>query len=467
MSKIVTRIAPSPTGAMHIGTARAALFNYLYARHHGGEFRLRIEDTDKERSTEDSVGTILRGLDLLGLDFDGDVVRQSARADRHVEVAAELLARGAAYRCFMTPAAAADLKALNPGRAFRSHHRDISAVENVDRLNRGEPFVVRLRVPDDGATTFRDLVRGDVSFENKNLDDLVLLRSDGTPTYNLAVVVDDHDMEVSHVIRGDDHIANTPRQILIYRGMGWDVPEFGHIPLILNEAGKKLAKRDGAASVEDFLRDGYLPEAVVNYITRLGWGHGADEVFSLSDAVRWFDVTDVVSSPARLDTAKLRAINHAYMVAADSGLLAAMIIPKMDFAMNDNASRLVEIVALVKEECSTTLDLLSRVEFAIRDDYPRDEKATRLLGAVEARELLATVEPAIAQLMDGSWTTDTTNAIVKGWAERNGVAMKTLGPILRAALTGKTSAPDLGTIMMMLGPLEVKKRLASAARSAP
>src|SRR5690606_14783666 len=309
-----TRIAPSPTGDMHIGTARTALFNWLYARHTGGKFLLRIEDTDRERSTPNAVQVIFDGLKWLGLEPDEEPVFQFTRADRHREVAMALLEKGAAYRDYMTPEEleAEREKARAEGRVIRSPWRDASPSDAPDR-----PFVVRLKTPQTGETVIDDQVKGRIVFQNANLDDLILLRTDGTPTYNLAVVVDDHDMGITHVIRGDDHISNAARQTHIYQAMGWEAPVWAHLPMIHGPDGKKLSKRHGAQAVSEFDAMGYLPEAMRNYLAKLGWGHGDDEIFSDEQAIAWFDIKDVVSAPARLDWDKLNHVNNHYIRQAD------------------------------------------------------------------------------------------------------------------------------------------------------
>ena len=319
---VVTRIAPSPTGSMHIGTARTALFNLLYAKHCGGTFLLRIEDTDKERSTDANVQIILDGLAWLGLEPDAPPVFQAARAARHVEVVQAMLERGGAYRDWTT---AEELEAEREqaraeGRVVRSVWRDRN-----EPGPEGQPFAVRLKAPQSGETVVADLIKGDVVFRNTELDDLVLLRSDGTPTYNLAVVVDDHDMGITHVIRGDDHLSNAARQTLIYQAMDWDLPAFGHLPLIHGPDGAKLSKRHGAQAVGEFADMGYLPEGLRNYLARLGWGHGDDEIFSDAEAAAWFDVKDVVKAPARLDWPKLNHINQHYIREADDARLADLV----------------------------------------------------------------------------------------------------------------------------------------------
>ncbi|HWA59917.1 MAG TPA: glutamate--tRNA ligase, partial [Caulobacteraceae bacterium] len=318
-SPVVTRIAPSPTGMMHIGTARTALFNWLYARHTGGKFLLRIEDTDRERSTEAAVKVIFEGLSWLGLEPDDEPVFQHARAERHKQAALAMLEAGAAYRCYMTVEELAEEreKARAEGRPIRSPWRDRGPPAGSNT-----PFVVRLRAPQEGETVIDDLTKGKVVFRNRELDDLILLRADGTPTYNLAVVVDDHDMGITHVIRGDDHLSNAARQTLIYQGLGWSVPVFSHLPMIHGPDGAKLSKRHGAQAVSEFAEMGYLPEAMRNYLARLGWGHGDDEIFGDEQAIAWFDVADVVPAPSRLDWAKLNHINQHYIRLADDERLA-------------------------------------------------------------------------------------------------------------------------------------------------
>ncbi|MEM1301874.1 MAG: glutamate--tRNA ligase, partial [Pseudomonadota bacterium] len=317
---VVTRIAPSPTGYMHIGTARTALFNWLFARKHGGQFLLRVEDTDRERSTPEATDAILRGMDWLGFDYDGEAVSQFARADRHAEVAHEMLAHGHAYKCFATQDDIATFreqaKAAGESTLYRSPWRDADPATHPDA-----PFVVRLKMPRDGETVIADAVQGDVTFQNANLDDMVLLRSDGTPVYMLAVVVDDHDMGVTHVIRGDDHLNNAARQIQIYHAMGWTVPVYAHIPLIHGPDGKKLSKRHGALGVEEYRDMGYPAAAMRNYLARLGWSHGDNEFFNDDQAREWFDLDGIGKSPARFDFKKLENLSGQHIAAADDAAL--------------------------------------------------------------------------------------------------------------------------------------------------
>ncbi|MFN9927149.1 MAG: glutamate--tRNA ligase, partial [Phenylobacterium sp.] len=336
-----TRIAPSPTGMMHIGTARTALFNFLYAKHTGGKFLLRIEDTDRERSTEANVEVIFEGMKWLGLDPDETPVFQFARAARHREAAEAMLATGRAYKDYMTPEELESERELAraEGRVVRSPWRDLAPNDAADR-----PFVVRLKAPLDGETVIQDAVKGEVRFQNRQLDDLILLRTDGTPTYNLAVVVDDHEMEITHVIRGDDHLNNAARQTLIYQALGWEVPVWAHLPLIHGPDGAKLSKRHGAQAVSEFDEMGYLPETMRNYLARLGWGHGDDEIFSDAQAAAWFDIKDVVSAPARLDWDKLNHLNHHYIRQADPARLAGLAARHIDGVRPDDLKRIAHTI---------------------------------------------------------------------------------------------------------------------------
>src|SRR6266852_5323474 len=327
---VVVRFAPSPTGFLHIGGARSALFYWLFARHHGGTFRLRIEDTDRARSTQEAVSAIIDGLNWLGLSWDGEIVHQSPRAARHAEIARQLFAAGRAYHCYCTPA---ELEAMREkARAEKRSVRYDGTWRDRDpaKAPPGVPPVIRLKAPHEGSTTIRDLVQGEVTVENAELDDLILLRADGTPTYNLSVVVDDHDMGITHVIRGDDHLNNAFRQTQIYRSLDWPIPEFAHVPLIHGPDGTKMSKRHGAVGVEAYRALGYLPEALRNYLVRLGWSHGDDEIIATEDAIRWFDIADVGRGAARFDQAKLDSVNAHYIRAADDARLVRLVGERLD-----------------------------------------------------------------------------------------------------------------------------------------
>ena len=374
---------------MHIGTARAALFNWLYARHTGGAFLLRIEDTDRERSTEAAVQTILDGLYWLGLEPDAEPVFQFARAQRHREMVETLLETGGAYRCYMTVEEVAEARELAraQGRAIRSVWRDRDAPSRTNA-----PFVVRFRGPMEGETVVNDLVKGPVTFANANMDDLILLRSDGTPTYNLAVVVDDHDMGITHVLRGDDHLSNAGRQSLIFDALGWAKPAFGHLPMIHGPDGAKLSKRHGAQAVSEFADMGYLPEAMRNYLARLGWGHGDDELFSDAQAIAWFDITDVGSAPARLDWAKLGHVNNHYIRAADDARLATLVADihaGRGFIIHEAGRAAMDrAIPLVKEGAKTLLDLADLTVFVLKvRPLALDERTLKLLDEVTRERL--------------------------------------------------------------------------------
>ncbi len=459
---VVTRIAPSPTGSMHIGTARTALFNWLYARHTGGAFLLRIEDTDRERSTPQAVQVIFDGLDWLGLKPDNTPVFQVAQVDRHREVVFEMLARGRAYKDFTPPAELERERELlrAQGKAYRSAWRDRDPAEGGD-----QPFIVRFKGPLEGETLVDDLVKGPVRFQNKELDDLVLLRTDGTPTYNLAVVVDDHDMDVTHVIRGDDHLNNAARQTLIYQAMDWTAPAFAHLPLIHGPDGAKLSKRHGAQAVSEFADMGYLPEAMRNYLARLGWGHGDAEIFSDDEAVRWFDVKDVGSSPARLDWAKLNHINQHYIRVADDDRLTALTAAahaRRGLTLDAAAlARLRTTIPLVKEGAQTLVQLADLTLFALA---PRPvtipEKGQKLMTE-ETVARLRRLKDRLA-LLHADWTAETLLSELRAFSEAEGVGLGKFGPALRVVLGGEAAVPDLASALAALGRDESLARLDDA-----
>ena len=458
---VVTRIAPSPTGMMHIGTARVALFNWLYARHTGGKFLLRIEDTDRERSTEAAVQVIFDGLNWLGLEADETPVFQFARAARHRKAVDELLARGGAYRDYMTPEeldAEREL-ARAEGRVVRSAWRDRSPNDAPDR-----PFVVRLKCPREGETLVDDQVKGPVRFQNKDLDDLILLRTDGSPTYNLAVVVDDHDMGVTHVIRGDDHLNNAARQTLIYQGLDWEVPIWAHLPMINGPDGKKLSKRHGSQAVSEFADMGYLPEAMRNYLAKLGWGHGDDEIFSDDQAIAWFDIKDVVSAPARLDWDKLNHLNNHYIREAEVGRLAALtegILKSREWRLKSTDHVLIErTIPLVRDGAKTLLDLADGLVFVLRQrPLELPEKAQEMLSE-EVRGRLTRLRDDLADASD--WTVPGLEGRIRGFAEREGVGIGKFGAPLRMVLGGGSPAPDLASTLVALGKDESLGRLDDA-----
>ena len=459
---VVTRIAPSPTGAMHIGNARAALFNWLYARHEGGKFLLRIEDTDRERSTADSVQVIFDSLEWLGLQWDGEPVFQHARADLHRAAVDRMLASGHAFACYMTTeeADAAKEIARAEGHALRSPWRDQTAGHNQV----GQPHVIRFRTPDDGETVIEDLVRGTVRFPNKDLEDFVLLRTDGAPIYNLAVTVDDHDMGVTHVARGEEHLSNAARQTLMYHALGWTPPTFAHLPLILGKDGAKLSKRHGAQSVGEFRQMGYLPETVRNYLAKLGWGHGDDEIFSDAQAIAWFDLNDVTKAPARLDWDKLNHFNNHYIRQADDERLTGLVLDALDTRdvrlPADARARLLAAIPLVKEGAKTILELADLCLFALKTrPLALDEKGLSQLTD-ETRARLSRLRDALEN--QGDWTPQPLEAALKQFAAAEGVGMGKFGPALRSVLSGGAPAPDLAGALTILGRSESLGRLDDA-----
>jgi glutamyl-tRNA synthetase len=447
--QVVTRIAPSPTGDMHIGTARTALFNWLYARGRGGKFLIRVEDTDRERSTAEAVDKLFEGFAWLELFSDEEPVFQYARIDRHKEVALELLASGNAYRCWMTPEEnQAERKAAKAeNRRFRSPWRD------RDDGDQTQPFVVRFKGPLEGDVVVRDLVQGDVRWQAQHLDDLVILRSDGVPTYNLAVVVDDHDMGVTHVIRGDDHLNNTPKQQLIYQAMGWTLPAFAHIPLIYGDDGKKLSKRHGATAVGEYAELGYLPEAMRNYLARLGWGHGDDEIFNDAQAAEWFDIANVGKAPSRLDFDKLAHVNAHWLRLADDDRLAKMTLDVhlkrgADLWEGDEA-RLTRALPFVKDRAKTILELADQTAFVLkRRPVPLDDKTRGLLDE-EGRGRLTRLRQRLG--LFESWDVFALEAELKAFAEEEGVGFGKIGPLVRGVLTGGSPSADLSKTLAALG----------------
>ncbi len=462
---VVTRFAPSPTGDLHIGGARTALFNLLYARHTGGRFLLRVEDTDRERSTASAVQAIFDGLAWLGIAADNEPVFQHAQIDRHREAAAQLLARGAAYKDFTPPEEleAERTLARAEGRVVRSVWRDRDPAEGG-----AHPFTVRLKSPQEGETLVDDLVKGPVRFQNRELDDLVLLRTDGTPTYNLAVVVDDHDMGVTHVIRGDDHLNNAARQTLIYQGLGWDVPAFAHIPLIHGPDGAKLSKRHGAQAVGEFAGQGYLPEAMRNYLARLGWGHGDDEIFTDEQAAEWFDIGDVVKAPARLDWAKLGFVNQQYIRRADDTRLTEMVAAvhhgRGVTITEAGRAHLTAAVPLVKDGAQTTLQLADLTAFTLLSrPVVLDEKSLKRLDSDTVARLQRLHDRLNSQ---AEWTVPALEIAIRSFAESEGVGLGKFGPALRGTLSGAVSAPDLASALTALGKDESLGRLGDALSQA-
>jgi glutamyl-tRNA synthetase len=468
---VVTRFAPSPTGFLHIGGARTALFNWLYARGRGGKMLLRIEDTDRERSTKAAIDAIVDGLTWMGLQWDGEAIYQSARAERHREVAAGLLRAGKAYPCYCTAQELEDMRAAAraEGRSVRydgrCRHRDPATVPE------GAKPAIRLKAPTEGETVIEDQVQGRVVWQNRDLDDLVLLRSDATPTYMLAVVVDDHDMGVTHIIRGDDHLTNGARQKHIYDALGWPVPVMAHVPMILGPDGSKLSKRHGALGVDAYRAMGYLPVAMRNYLVRLGWSHGDQEIFSTQEMIKAFDVPQIGRSPARFDFAKLESINGHYMrETPDAELLAEIerILPHIAGGAELAAKLTLELrgkllaaMPGLKERAKTLLELLDGARFLTGGrPIALDDKASALLTA-EARAMLGEIAAELEAIEP--WTAAQSEQALRTFAERKGAKLGSVAQPLRAALTGRTTSPGIFDVLAVLGKTESLARLRDQA----
>ena len=451
---VVTRFAPSPTGFLHIGGARTALFNWLFAKHHGGKFLLRIEDTDKARSTKEAIDAILDGMNWLALDWDGHEYYQSQFWSRHAEIAHKMLDRGHAYRCYMTQEELTEQReaAQRDRRPFRINSPWRDATDEQD----GKPFVVRLKAPRDGETVIDDRVQGRVTVQNVELDDFVLLRSDGTPTYMLAVVVDDHDMGVTHVIRGDDHLNNAFRQLAIIRAMGWPEPVYAHVPLIHGQDGAKLSKRHGALGVDSYRDElGFLPEAVSNYLLRLGWGHGDDEIISREQAIEWFDLDHVGKSPSRFDFKKLENLNGHYLSEADDARLADLVGDRLPEADKD---LLIRAMPELKARAHTINELADGARFLFASRPLDVDEAAGALLTPEARQLLAAAHNSLAAL--AKWDGESLEAAIREVAESHGVKLGKLAQPLRAALTGRTTSPGIFDVLALLGRDESLGRIA-------
>ena len=466
MSKpVVTRFAPSPTGYLHIGGARTALFCWAFSRHVGGKFLLRIEDTDRERSTDAAVAAILDGLDWLGIHWDGEPLMQFARAARHAEVAKELLARGQAYYCYCTPEELdkmrEEARAAGKPPRYNGYWRDRDPAE----APAGVKPVIRVKAPASGEIVVNDHVQGEVVFKTENLDDFIILRSDGTPTYMLAVVVDDHDMEVTHIIRGDDHLTNAARQIIIYNGMGWGVPEMAHIPLIHGPDGAKLSKRHGALGVDAYRKLGYLPEAVRNYLARLGWSHGDAEIFSTQQMVDWFGLDELNKGAARFDFVKLESLNGHYIREADPARLYDIMLSTalengrdIDIAgLEANRDTVLKALPELQPRAKTVLELIDLAQFIYATrPLPIEAVAGQQLTP-EAREMLKGFGVVLDGLPD--WSVPAIDEAARGFAEARGLKLGKLAQPLRAALTGRTVSPGIFEVMTLIGKTESLARL--------
>lgn len=456
---VVTRFAPSPTGFLHIGGARTALFNWLYAKHSDGKMLLRIEDTDRERSTDAAVNAILEGLTWLGLDWDGDAISQLSRVERHREVAEELVAKGRAYYCYASPEELTQMRetARAEGRPPRydGRWRDRDASE----APQGIKPVIRIKAPTVGETIVHDHVQGEVRFPNKDLDDFIILRSDGTPTYMHAVVVDDHDMGVTHIIRGDDHLTNSARQTIIYQAMEWNIPQMAHIPLIHGADGAKLSKRHGALGVEAYRAMGYLPVALRNYLVRLGWSHGDDEIMSMDEMISWFDIDDINKGASRFDFKKLEAINGQYIRASDDLFLfesAIDILPEIEggadiLAKLTDEKRAQFLAAMpgLKSRAKTLVELIDGAAFIFAErPLKLDEKAASLLDN-DGKAILANTLPVLENCIE--WSDDALHAAINAHSEASGVKLGKIAQPLRAALTGRAVSPGVFDVLAVLG----------------
>ena len=462
---VVTRFPPSPTGILHIGNARTALFNFLFARHHNGFFLLRVEDTDQARSTQEAIDAIFDGLRWLGLIWDNtEIIYQSAKQTEYVNVAQTLLESGQAYRCYTSP---------NELEAMREQQRAAGQTIRYDGRwrdrdpNEAPPdraATIRLKVPREGTTVLEDMIQGPITVAHAQLDDMILLRADGTPTYMLSVVVDDHDMGVTHILRGDDHLTNAFRQIQLYRALGWEVPVMGHMPLLHGSDGKKLSKRHGALGVADYRDMGYLPEAMCNYLTRLGWGHGDDEIFSIKQAIAWFDGRSIGRSPARLDFAKLDDVNKHYLHIAEDQRLVDLIAPLMAKALNLDTlpaialSRVIQAMPGLKMRAKNLCDLCENALFLARSrPLPLEAKAAKLIDEVQVRHRLARLRNRLATLSE--WSEANLEKETKDFVESEACKLGVVAQPMRAALTGQTTSPGLFEIMAVLGQSEVLGRL--------
>ncbi len=458
---VVTRFAPSPTGYLHIGGARTALFNWLFARHHGGAYLLRIEDTDKARSTDAAITAIHEGLDWLGLGGDKPAISQSAQSERHQEVAHALIAAGAAYQCYLSDDELTAIRenSKKTGDAVRSPWRD----HDPTQAPSDTPYVVRMKMPDSGSTTIADAVQGSVTVQNHVLDDMVVLRADGSPTYMLAVVVDDHDMGITHVIRGDDHLNNAFRQYMVYKGMGWNIPVFAHIPLIHGSDGAKLSKRHGALGVDSYRDMGFLPDAMFSYLLRLGWSHGDMDIIPRDEAIDLFDLSRIGKSPARFDSDKLRDVNAYFIKTMDDDALYELIAASIENAPTSSAAklRIIKLLPLLKERAKTHLDIAGSIGYLLGDGaVDIDDDAAKLLTD-DAKAILRDLDISLAT---ANWDLDGLKAAINAYLAGKGLKMRDIGLPLRAAVTGTKQTPSIIDIMVALGQSETSVRLQIACK---
>ncbi len=460
--KPVLRFAPSPTGMLHIGGARTALFNWLFARHTGGRFLLRIEDTDRERSTPEAMAAIINGLKWLGLNWDDEIVYQFSRAARHREIAEKLLAEGKAYRCFATAQELEEMRAAQRAASKPIRYDGRWRDRDPSEAPAGTPFVIRLKAPQDGETIIRDIVQGDVRFANEQLDDMILLRSDGTPTYMLAVVVDDYDMKITHIVRGDDHLNNAARQMQLIKALGWPELAYAHVPLIHGPDGAKLSKRHGALAVEAYRDMGYLPETMRNYLLRLGWSHGNDETIPTPQAIEWFNLESIGKSPARLDFKKLDNLNAHYLREMDNAAIADEITAMLGRETPPRSltalarERLIKAMPALKERAKTLVELREAAEFLFTDGVRQPDEAAAKILTDEARR---TTAEFLAGLRDTPWTGAALEEKARLFAEAKGLKLGQLAQPIRAGLTGRTTSPPIFAMLEVLGREESLVRL--------
>lgn len=459
MTPIITRFAPSPTGYLHIGSARTALFNWLFAKHYGGTFYLRIEDTDRERSTQSAVDAIFKSMEWLGLHHDGDVVFQYARRDRHRVVAEDLIKQGHAYYCYCTPEELEAMRTLAKSEGKAVGYNGLWRDRDPSDAPRDIKPVIRLKAPRSGSTTVHDHVQGTVSVDNSQLDDMILLRSDGTPTYMLSVVVDDHDMNITHVIRGDDHFTNTFRQRQLYDACGWTAPEFAHIPLIHGQDGAKLSKRHGALGTEQYKEMGFLADAMRNYLLRLGFGHGDEEIISTSRAVEIFDFPGIGKSPSRFDLTKLTSLNGHYLREMDNGVLLIALIPFLEKLGNKitaiHKDTLVKAMDGLKQRAKTLIELADSAQFYIAPQ-PMDDKAVKAFTDTIKGHISDIVKKLDSQ---ENFAHGALEALFRQYAEESAIKLGDIATALRIVLTGRTVSPSVFEVMEILGKTEVLLRL--------
>ena len=461
---VVTRFAPSPTGFLHIGGARTALFSWLYARRHQGKFLLRIEDTDRARSTQDAIDAILRSMKWLGLDWDGEETYQFARQQRHAEVAHELLKNGHAYHCYCTQE---ELEAKREkAMAEKRSPKYDGTCRNLTAPREGMKPTIRLKAPQEGEVIVRDGVQGEIHFAAEQLDDMIMLRSDGTPVYMLAVVVDDHDMGVTHIIRGDDHLTNAARQSLIYQGMGWNIPEFSHVPMIHGPDGAKLSKRHGALGVEEYEKMGFLPETLRNYLLRLGWSHGDDEIISTQQAIEWFNIEGIGKSPSRLDLVKLENLNGHYIREADNARLVELTIPHLEQLVGSKVDelgqrRLLKGMDGLKQRAKTIIELADMARFyVVSAPLDFEDKAVKVLKEEGGSAILSELVPLYEEY--SNWTADSLQEVAKEFSERKEMKLGKVAQPLRVGLSGRTISPSVFEMMEVLGKEESLARLRAA-----